>query len=192
MSFQSKLCLMKGSRWFQSYFTKVDLNKAYDHLEWDFIEAVLRQVGFPELWISLSMESITAISYSFLTTVSLLHCFSICLGYVKMIPYLPVFVFHVWKSCQTIYCKPNSGNNVWVLNITGYSTCKQPSFRRWRCLLHNNSTAIVSSYASKLELDNRSCPVGFVFVSNLNGLRIPQPESNPFIKWIEKYGPVPI
>ena len=34
-----------------------------------------------------------------------------------------------------------------------------------------------------LELGNRSCRVGFV--SNLNGLRNPQPEPNPFIKRVE-------
>jgi len=39
---------------------------------------------------------------------------------------------------------------------------------------------------SKLELGNRSCQVGFVFVSNLNGLKIPRSEPNLFIKGIEK------
>ena len=38
---------------------------------------------------------------------------------------------------------------------------------------------------AQLELGNRSCRVGFVFVSNLNGLRNPQPEPNPFIKRVE-------
>ena len=45
---------------------KVNLNKAYDRLECDFIEAVPRQVGFQELWISLTMNSITTVSYSIL------------------------------------------------------------------------------------------------------------------------------
>jgi len=30
---------------------KIDLSKAHDRLEWDFVEAVLRQAGFLELWI---------------------------------------------------------------------------------------------------------------------------------------------
>ena len=45
---------------------KIDLNKAYDCLKWDFIKAVLRQVGFPKLWIFLLMECITTVSYSVL------------------------------------------------------------------------------------------------------------------------------
>jgi len=45
---------------------KVDLNKAYDQLKWDFIEAVLRHVDFPKLWISITMEFITTMSHSIL------------------------------------------------------------------------------------------------------------------------------
>jgi len=42
-----------------------------------------------------------------------------------------------------------------------------------------------------LELDNRSGWVEFVFMSNLNGLRISQLESNRFIKQVEKPWPEP-
>jgi len=44
--------------------------------------------------------------------------------------------------------------------------------------------------AFALELGNRSGRVGFVFVSNLNGLRISRPEPNSFIKWVGN--PLPI
>jgi len=37
---------------------EVDLNKVYDGLEWDFIEAMLRQARFSTLWISFIMECI--------------------------------------------------------------------------------------------------------------------------------------
>ena len=40
--------------------------------------------------------------------------------------------------------------------------------------------------AMTIELGNRSGQIGFVFISNLNGLRIPQLESNSFIKRVEK------
>jgi len=45
---------------------KFDLNKTYDRLKWDFIEAVLRQVCFLELWISIIMKCMTTASYSIL------------------------------------------------------------------------------------------------------------------------------
>ena len=30
---------------------KLDLNKAYDRLEWDYLVAVLRKMGFHDSWI---------------------------------------------------------------------------------------------------------------------------------------------
>jgi len=38
----------------------------------------------------------------------------------------------------------------------------------------------------QLELGNRLCRVGFVFVFNLNELKISRLEPNPFIKRVEK------
>lgn len=34
---------------------KIDMNKAYDRLEWDFLEAIIKRMGFAELRIKLSM-----------------------------------------------------------------------------------------------------------------------------------------
>lgn len=39
---------------------KMDMNKAYDQLEWPFIEGLLRKLGFAEAWI---MWCITSVEY---------------------------------------------------------------------------------------------------------------------------------
>ena len=41
---------------------KIDLEKAYDHLEWSFIKIVLGHFGFPENIINLIMNCVSTTS----------------------------------------------------------------------------------------------------------------------------------
>lgn len=45
---------------------KVDLKKAYDSIEWSFLETVLHELGFPNLFVSWIMECVSSVSYSIL------------------------------------------------------------------------------------------------------------------------------
>ena len=37
---------------------KLDMEKAYDRVDWAFIEKVMLQMGFPNKWVHLTMECI--------------------------------------------------------------------------------------------------------------------------------------
>ena len=46
--------------------TKLDMSKAYDRMEWPYLESVMRRLGFIEKWITLLMLSVKTVSYSIL------------------------------------------------------------------------------------------------------------------------------
>ena len=43
---------------------KLDISKAYDCVEWGFVEKVMEKMGIHENWIKLVMKCITTVSYS--------------------------------------------------------------------------------------------------------------------------------
>jgi hypothetical protein len=45
---------------------KLDMSKAYDRIEWDFLEAMCRKLGFADRWINLIMPCVRTVSFSVL------------------------------------------------------------------------------------------------------------------------------
>ena len=45
---------------------KLDISKAYDHVEWVYLENIMRKMGFSEKWIGLTTVCIKIVTYSIL------------------------------------------------------------------------------------------------------------------------------
>ncbi|KAL5549549.1 hypothetical protein UlMin_004780 [Ulmus minor] len=45
---------------------KLDMSKAYDRVEWPFLEGMMLRLGFAESWVKLIMKCVKSVSYSFL------------------------------------------------------------------------------------------------------------------------------
>ena len=45
---------------------KLDINKAYDKVEWNFLEQIMYKLGFEKSWIDLIMNCISTLSFSVL------------------------------------------------------------------------------------------------------------------------------
>lgn len=89
---------------------KIDLEKAYDRLNWDFIELTLNDFGFPQSTICLIMSCFRAISLSILWNGAKTETFHPYRGLRQgdhLSPYL--FVLCMEKLALTIQHKVNQG-----------------------------------------------------------------------------------
>jgi len=55
---------------------KLDIEKAYDHVNWDFLIYVRRRMGFGDKWIAWISRCISSVSYAVLINGSLSQFFS--------------------------------------------------------------------------------------------------------------------
>ena len=42
---------------------KLDISKAYDRVEWGFLQQIMLKLGFAPRWVHLAMEALTIASY---------------------------------------------------------------------------------------------------------------------------------
>jgi hypothetical protein len=54
---------------------KLDMSKAYDRMEWGFLEGMMRKMGFDSRWVELVMKCVRSVSYRIMVNRKLLDPF---------------------------------------------------------------------------------------------------------------------
>lgn len=81
---------------------KVDLRKAYDFVEWQFIEQILKELGFPLKMCTWIMKFIRTVQYTFNVNGKLTTTIQAKIGMRQgdpMCPYIFVFVMEYLNMC---------------------------------------------------------------------------------------------
>ena len=99
---------------------KLDMSKAYDGVEWAYLEAMMHKLGFQERWISLMMMCVTTVSYSMLINGELKGKIVPTRGLWQGVPISPYIFLLCAKGLLTMLRKDENGGN-----LRGISVCRQ-------------------------------------------------------------------
>jgi hypothetical protein len=97
---------------------KLDLMKAYDRVDWGFLEHALRCMGFDEQWIKWIMQCIKTINFSVKFNGKLLESFSPFRGLRQGDPLSPYLFLLVGESLSALLNKIITAELIQELNIS--------------------------------------------------------------------------
>src|ERR1044072_2529629 len=78
---------------------KLDMAKAYDRVEWSFLEGVLHHMGFPVHWVSLIMRCVSTVSFSIMVNGQPHHNYSPHRGLRQGDPLSP----YLFNICSEVF-----------------------------------------------------------------------------------------
>ena len=77
---------------------KLNMSKAYNRVEWEYLARIMEKMGFCEKWVALVLECISTVSYSILVNGSLREISRLLEGLDKVIHCHLIFFFYARKA----------------------------------------------------------------------------------------------
>ena len=112
---------------------KLDMSKTYDRVEWSYLEAVMRKMGFNKQWINLMMVCVSFVSYSILLSGEPKGLITPSRGICQGDPLFPFLFLLSTKGLHGLISQAAVPGD-----IRGYSLCKY-SIRLTHLLFADNS-----------------------------------------------------
>ena len=98
---------------------KLDMSKAYDRVEWVFLQKVLLKMGFKEAWVGLIMQCVTTVTYSILVNGEPQGFICPSRGLRQGDPLSPFLFLFCAEGLNALISKAAFDGDIW-----GYSICR--------------------------------------------------------------------
>uniref|UniRef100_A0A803PCN2 Reverse transcriptase domain-containing protein n=1 Tax=Cannabis sativa TaxID=3483 RepID=A0A803PCN2_CANSA len=143
---------------------KIDMSKAYDRIEWSFVEAILRRMGFLERWVKLIMSCVASATYTVIHGNHEIGPVVPTRGIRQVANGAPRVSHMLFADDSYLYCKATvdearrilellqnferaSGQQVnFVKSLIFFSTNAEPNVRNQLCSLLGMNAAIEDSF----------------------------------------------
>jgi hypothetical protein len=96
---------------------KLDLSKAYDRVDWDFLKKVMQKLGFSHRWIDWIMSCVTSVRYQVKFNGTLLESFSPSRGLRQGDPLSSFLFLFVADGLSTLLQKEVGSNDIEPVKI---------------------------------------------------------------------------
>jgi hypothetical protein len=96
---------------------KLDLSKAYDRVDWEFLKKVMQRMGFLHRWVDWIMSCVTSVSYKVKFNGNLLDSFSPSRGLRQGDPLSPFLFLFVADAISTLLQREVDGGTIDPLKV---------------------------------------------------------------------------
>jgi hypothetical protein len=96
---------------------KLDIAKAYDRVDWNYLEGTLRKLGFTEIWIKWVMSCVKSVNYTVRLNGNLLQKFSPTRGLRQGDPLSPYLFLFVGEGLSRLLQREIESNQIQEIKI---------------------------------------------------------------------------